>query len=526
MSRIIRKRRHAIGQGAGVQAHEDAGQERRHFDHAEHELGAGLLEDQPAHGGGLEPASHQADALPDVEPAKTGLPEGREGGRAHRMKCARGGGAIGHQVPSGLRVDLSDRVRRSGEAIARTPVAEGLHNISHHLSRRYSSFRDKMELARRRSDDAGLMPTSARADRPATASRPRRLFRSSETVLVSTLEPPMPRRLMWRGWSGSAVRGAREAGVRDQGRAKRAERSSERSSSCTALAIIGLIAGTSPGRSAALMPRCTAGERCSIESSGCRTIPRSEPEQVLAERLRNAASARQTLAKMTTPGSAMEHVPASRRNGRELGRYPVGERQSLDRALVGRLRAGRRTSVPAEARRPLDLGDRDVIERQLWRCFWCPTRPRSAIRRGCAGGVVVPESVQTTNSWGCRGPEPDLTAPVRVLVLGDSMMQGALVGDQDTPPARLEGYLARALDTPRLGSEHGPHRLFARAVRSNPPRSGRPIPAAVRRHQREPERLRRPERPGELVRGRVLARSDRGSLQVARLAFPVRARGG
>jgi hypothetical protein len=63
-----------------------------------------------------------------------------------------------------------------------------------------------------------------------------------------------------------------------------------------------------------------------------------------------------------------------------------------------------------------------------------------------AGGVVVPESVQTTNSWGCRGPEPDPTAPVRVLVLGDSMMQGSLVGDADTPSAKLECLLSRALN--------------------------------------------------------------------------------
>ena len=76
MSRIIRKRRHPIGQGAGVQADEDAGQERRHFDDAEHELGASLLENQPAHGRGLEPAPDKADALPDVEPAKTRVARG------------------------------------------------------------------------------------------------------------------------------------------------------------------------------------------------------------------------------------------------------------------------------------------------------------------------------------------------------------------------------------------------------------------------------------------------------------------
>jgi hypothetical protein len=79
--------------------------------------------------------------------------------------------------------------------------------------------------------------------------------------------------------------------------------------------------------------------------------------------------------------------------------------------------------------------------------FLVPDTPDLRERAKLAGGVVVPESLQTTNSWGCRGPEPDQAAPVRVVVLGDSMMQGALVGDEDTPPARLEAYLARALET-------------------------------------------------------------------------------
>ncbi|WP_435006518.1 SGNH/GDSL hydrolase family protein [Tundrisphaera lichenicola] len=57
------------------------------------------------------------------------------------------------------------------------------------------------------------------------------------------------------------------------------------------------------------------------------------------------------------------------------------------------------------------------------------------------GGRIVPESVQTTNSWGCRGPEPDCQAAVRGIVLGDSNMQGLLVGDSDSPPARLETML-------------------------------------------------------------------------------------
>jgi GDSL-like Lipase/Acylhydrolase family len=80
--------------------------------------------------------------------------------------------------------------------------------------------------------------------------------------------------------------------------------------------------------------------------------------------------------------------------------------------------------------------------------FLIPDTPEARQAAGAAGGRVVPESVQTTNSWGCRGPEPDTSAPVRVMVLGDSMMQGTLVGDADTPPVRLEAHLAQALAAP------------------------------------------------------------------------------
>jgi hypothetical protein len=57
------------------------------------------------------------------------------------------------------------------------------------------------------------------------------------------------------------------------------------------------------------------------------------------------------------------------------------------------------------------------------------------------GGRLVPGSLQTTNSWGCRGPEPDPDAPLRVLVLGDSIMQGLLVGDDETPSECLRREL-------------------------------------------------------------------------------------
>ncbi len=65
-----------------------------------------------------------------------------------------------------------------------------------------------------------------------------------------------------------------------------------------------------------------------------------------------------------------------------------------------------------------------------------------------AGGTVVPRSVQHTNSWGCRGPEPDRNAPLRGLVLGDSLMQGLLVGDDQTPPMCLQRALQESMGVP------------------------------------------------------------------------------
>ncbi len=80
--------------------------------------------------------------------------------------------------------------------------------------------------------------------------------------------------------------------------------------------------------------------------------------------------------------------------------------------------------------------------------FEIPDTPEARRLGEEVGGRVVPESVQTTNSWGCRGPEPDPSAPIRGIVLGDSTMQGLLVGDDQTPPFRLEARLKAELGVP------------------------------------------------------------------------------
>jgi hypothetical protein len=59
--------------------------------------------------------------------------------------------------------------------------------------------------------------------------------------------------------------------------------------------------------------------------------------------------------------------------------------------------------------------------------------------------ILVPDSLQTTNSWGLRGPEPDVSAPLRGIVLGDSFMQGLFIADDQTPPECLRRELEKHL---------------------------------------------------------------------------------
>jgi len=77
--------------------------------------------------------------------------------------------------------------------------------------------------------------------------------------------------------------------------------------------------------------------------------------------------------------------------------------------------------------------------------FLVPDGPGLAEAMEGTSGVKVDESRQTTNSWGLRGPEPDLGAPVRGIVVGDSFMQGMFVGDEHTPSECLRRALESRL---------------------------------------------------------------------------------
>lgn len=86
-----------------------------------------------------------------------------------------------------------------------------------------------------------------------------------------------------------------------------------------------------------------------------------------------------------------------------------------------------------------------ALEKGLAGFFLVPDRPELPKLVEGTGAFIVAGSTQTTNSWGLRGPEPDLDAPVRGLILGDSNMQGLFLGDDETPPACLKRELETRL---------------------------------------------------------------------------------
>ena len=173
----------------------------------------------------------------------------------------------------------------------------------------------------------------------------------------------------------------------------------------TAIVIIGLIAGTSSGREAA---RSSIRRAASLldRIAGMPDDPAPDRQQVLAERLRNAASARQTLATMTTPGSAMEQFlrAAGMDASSALIRWGNVNRSIVLSSAVFEPDDDRAYRLKPGVRSIWVIG---ITLRKSLAMFLVPDTPEIRERAKLAGGVVVPESLQTTNSWGCRGPEPD-----------------------------------------------------------------------------------------------------------------------
>ncbi len=78
--------------------------------------------------------------------------------------------------------------------------------------------------------------------------------------------------------------------------------------------------------------------------------------------------------------------------------------------------------------------------------FQVPDAPVVAQLVAGTGAAIVEGSVQTTNSWGLRGPEPNRNAPWRGIVLGDSYIQGLFVRDDQTPTECLKRDLKKRLE--------------------------------------------------------------------------------
>ena len=230
-------------------------------------------------------------------------------------------------------------------------------------------------------------------------------------------------------------------------RAERMDLVFKRAIAClTVLAITGLVVGTSSGRYAAGLLRFQGRELFDRMVGAAPDRQRFE-ENLRAERLRNMASARKGLAQVAQPGSALEALLRTARMDADSAVIRWG---NFDKSMVLSSAVFEPDDERSYRFKPcvrsvwaigLSFRDVDVM-------FLIPDTPEARAAAVSAGGRVVPTSVQTTNSWGCRGPEPDLNAPVRILVLGDSMMEGLLVGDAETPSARLQAHLSQALGAP------------------------------------------------------------------------------
>lgn len=88
-----------------------------------------------------------------------------------------------------------------------------------------------------------------------------------------------------------------------------------------------------------------------------------------------------------------------------------------------------------------------TLDKGPFALFLVPDTPTVRQAAAAVGGIVDETSRQTTNAWGLRGPEPNPSATVRGIVLGDSFMQGMFNDDQHTPPLALERFLADAWNT-------------------------------------------------------------------------------
>jgi lysophospholipase L1-like esterase len=214
----------------------------------------------------------------------------------------------------------------------------------------------------------------------------------------------------------------------------------------TLLVLVGIVAATPAGRE--LVRRLTHESRLAARAVVGLPTPREEIDaDWSARRRRGVEQASATFARVVDEASDAD---------RRLLRFAGMDRDSAllrwgnyDRILV----------LPSAVFAPDDHGRSYRLKpntRSIWLrgldlthgmngFFLVPDTPELPSVLAGTSAKVVPGTGQSTNSWGCRGPEPDLSAPVRGIVLGDSFMQGYFVGDAETPPICLERELKRRL---------------------------------------------------------------------------------
>ena len=218
----------------------------------------------------------------------------------------------------------------------------------------------------------------------------------------------------------------------------------------TVAGAVGLIGGSSAGRSA--VARMANRVRWGLPRLIGYPPNREEIDADLRLGATRGSSGRPGSIAVTSRARSAARVAADPRGGGAgaARRDPAVGQHRRDRgALVEGLRGQRlRPSVPDAAEFEVILDEQPLLTRRAVGFFFLPDTPEVRSAMAEAEVDILAESFQATNSWGCRGPEPDPVATVRGLVLGDSFMQGIFVADDDTPPVCLARATGEAWGVP------------------------------------------------------------------------------
>jgi hypothetical protein len=220
--------------------------------------------------------------------------------------------------------------------------------------------------------------------------------------------------------------------------------------SLNVLAVIGLLAGTPIGRYASAL----VARRLKWAAQGTLGLAPSRAEVDADLRARRERAIEQTratyrdfFAQDASPGLRRILVAAKMAPDDVLLRWANGDWTVIFSPLVFQADDSGRAYRMRPDTRSFWLEDH-TLTRGLTSFFSLPDTPEVRAAVAASGLAIMAGSYQTTNSWGCRGPEPDPAAPFRVLVLGDSFMQGLFLADDETPTEHLRRYLRSAWGQP------------------------------------------------------------------------------